>query len=198
MANLNIHPAPGLGDLTSGFYVVPQNPLQMATDGISRVPSLGEFLTGSFVVPQNPFYDFTTGNVQPIGQGAAGTPMVRSLHGGKVSMGDLVRGRYVVPQNPFNSPSLSGLSGLSNMYVDSDSTDRDGCGCGGTCGGCGHGLGDLAADIAYIEGDLSAGNYMEVFSDTILGIPLWTYLAGAAILMTFLTSSGRVSYRGRR
>lgn len=72
MANLSIHPAPGMGDLTAGFYVVPQNPIQMASEGISRVPTLGEFMSGSFPVPQNPFCDYVGGTVKPLGQGAAG------------------------------------------------------------------------------------------------------------------------------
>lgn len=67
MANLNIHPAPGMGDLTSGFFVVPQNPIQMATEGISRVPSLGEFMSASFAVPQNPFAAYVSNRVTPLG-----------------------------------------------------------------------------------------------------------------------------------
>ena len=77
MANLNVHPAPGLGDLTTGFFVVPQDPITMANEGISRVPSLGEFLDASFVVPQNPLLAQITGTVAPIGQGAAGLPLRR-------------------------------------------------------------------------------------------------------------------------
>lgn len=72
MANLNIHPAPGMGDLTSGFFVVTQNPITMASEGISRVPTLGEFMSASFVVPQNPFLAYVSGRVMPLGQGAAG------------------------------------------------------------------------------------------------------------------------------
>jgi hypothetical protein len=69
MANLNIHPAPGLGDLTQGFFVVPQNPLQLAQEGVSRVRTLGEFLDASFVVPQNPLMDYVANRVRPLGQG---------------------------------------------------------------------------------------------------------------------------------
>lgn len=87
MANLNIHPAPGLGDLTAGFFVVPQNPLQMAQEGISRVRSLGELVYGSFVVPQNPLYAYSTGQVQPIGQGSAGMPLMKHKHGGMTGLG---------------------------------------------------------------------------------------------------------------
>jgi hypothetical protein len=66
------HPAPGFGDLVEGFLVVPQNPLRMAQDGISRVRTLGEFLAGSFPVPQNPVRDYSTGMTHPLGQGLSG------------------------------------------------------------------------------------------------------------------------------
>jgi hypothetical protein len=59
-----------MGDLTSGFFVVPQNPIQMATEGISRVPTLGEFMAGAFVVPQNPFRAYITNSVTPLGTAA--------------------------------------------------------------------------------------------------------------------------------
>jgi hypothetical protein len=77
MSNLAYHPAPGLGDLLTGYYVVPQNPLQMAQEGVSVKPALGDFVAASFVVPQNPLLAQITGTVAPIGQGAAGTPLMR-------------------------------------------------------------------------------------------------------------------------
>lgn len=66
MSMLNFHPAPGLGDLLSGEFVVPQNPIRDA--GTPLVPSnvgltkgrpyklakLGELMPGKFAVPQNP------------------------------------------------------------------------------------------------------------------------------------------------
>lgn len=85
MANLNIHPAPGFGDLTSGFFVVPQNPIQMAREGISRVPSLGEFMAAAFAVPQNPVLDYSYGDVRPLGQGASNVALLNKKFGG---MGD--------------------------------------------------------------------------------------------------------------
>jgi hypothetical protein len=190
MANLNIHPAPGLGDLTQGFYVVPQNPLQFATEGVSRVTTLGELLAGSFVVPQNPFYSYSTGQVQPIGQGAAGTPMTKKMKGGGApSLGDLVNGNYVVPQNVFRvSGGTTGMSGLG---------DADGCGCGGSCGGCG-GMGDLTADFTQISTDFSAGNYTNILSDTIASVPVWVYLAGVAALAFMSSSSSSSSSGGSR
>lgn len=65
MAQLNYHPAPGLGDLLPGFFVVPQNPIQPVT----YTPRIGEIMPGSFSVPQNPLKDYVTGNVRLIGTG---------------------------------------------------------------------------------------------------------------------------------
>lgn len=66
MSTINFHPAPGLGDLLDGWFVVPQNPVRDA--GTPMVPSvqatmpgrvmvkphMGDFLPGTFTVPQNP------------------------------------------------------------------------------------------------------------------------------------------------
>ena len=65
MANIGVHPAPGLGDLMAGWFAVPQNSI---TDGVTYTPGIGDILPGSFVVPQNPIKDFTKGQVQLIGQ----------------------------------------------------------------------------------------------------------------------------------
>lgn len=66
MSNINFHPAPGLGDLMQGWFVVPQNPVRdggtvlvpsvqaMAPGRVMRKPKLGEFLPATFAVPQNP------------------------------------------------------------------------------------------------------------------------------------------------
>jgi hypothetical protein len=71
---LNSHPAPGLGDLLPGFFVVPQNPI---TDRgpTTYVPRIGEILPGSFPVPQNPIKDYMTGRLNLIGRetGVPGT-----------------------------------------------------------------------------------------------------------------------------
>lgn len=182
MANLNLHPAPGLGDLTSGFYVVPQNPIQMATDGISRVPSLGEFMAGSFVVPANPFFAFSTGQVQPIGQGAAGMPMN--------------------PKRIKKAPpvSMSGMAGLGCGGSGGSGSSSSSCGCGCDTPS---GMGDLTSDFAAIEADFSAGNYTNILStDTIYGYPTWYYVAGLALVgFLFLNtpSEGRTRLqRGRK
>lgn len=74
MAQLNYHPAPGLGEMMPGWFAVPQNPIKDRS-GVSYVPSIGEILPGAFVVPQNPIKDYTSGQVKLIGQrggGAAG------------------------------------------------------------------------------------------------------------------------------
>ena len=64
---LNYHPAPGLGDLLPGFFVVPQNPIT-DTQGTTYVPRIGDILPGSFPVPQNPIKDYMTGQLSLIGR----------------------------------------------------------------------------------------------------------------------------------
>lgn len=66
MSQINFHPAPGLGDLINGWFVVPQNPLRTtptvivpsvqatAPGQILRKPRLGDFVAATFTVPQNP------------------------------------------------------------------------------------------------------------------------------------------------
>jgi len=66
MSHLPFHPAPGLGDLLPGMFVVPQNPIRdagtplvpsvqaTAPNQVMRVKHIGELLSAAFVVPQNP------------------------------------------------------------------------------------------------------------------------------------------------
>lgn len=54
MSNFPYHPAPGLGELLPGFFVVPQNPITAARQGVGYIPRMGELLPASFTVPQNP------------------------------------------------------------------------------------------------------------------------------------------------
>lgn len=74
------HPAPGLGDLVGGFFVVPQNPIMDAgtpmvpsvqaqyPNRITRRPRMGDLVAASFVVPQNPLWP----NAQPMSQAGLG------------------------------------------------------------------------------------------------------------------------------
>ena len=50
MAHIGHHPAPGLGELIPGSFVVPSNPIIAP----SYIPHIGELLPASFPVPQNP------------------------------------------------------------------------------------------------------------------------------------------------
>lgn len=185
MANLNIHPAPGLGDLTSGFFVVPQNPLQLAAEGVSRVPSLGEFLVGSFVVPQNPFWAYAAGMVQPLGQGAAGHPIL-NMRKGSSGKG----WGYDTPDTEKGMGRLGCGGGAGG------GTGGCGCGCSGAMG-----MGDITTDMSTLTSDITAGNYSNAFSDTIMGFPAWAYLVGAAALYFFLAAPSEGAsriHRGRR
>lgn len=53
MPHIHMHPAPGLGDLLPGFFVVPNNPIKGNT-GLGYVPHFGELMPGKFSVPENP------------------------------------------------------------------------------------------------------------------------------------------------
>jgi len=78
MAQLSVHPAPGLGDLLPGWFAVPQNPVE---GGVSYTPGIGDILPAVYVVPQNPLKDYTAGRVALIGQ-QSNTP--GQLNGQKV------------------------------------------------------------------------------------------------------------------
>jgi len=87
MAGIGYHPAPGLGELQPGWFVVPQNPL----DGpVSYVRGIGDILhTGGFTVPQNPIRDYSAGYVLPIGvqPGARGMMNNKPVGGGCGGLG---------------------------------------------------------------------------------------------------------------
>jgi hypothetical protein len=84
MAQLSLHPAPGLNDLLPGWYAVPQNPVEAGLSGISYTPSIGEILPAVYVVPQNPLKDYIAGRVALIGQ-QSNAP--GQLNGQKVGVG---------------------------------------------------------------------------------------------------------------
>ena len=67
MAFTNIHPAPGVGELMPGFYVVPQNPIAMAQTGMGYFARMGELLPGAFTVPQNPIVKNFASGMQGLG-----------------------------------------------------------------------------------------------------------------------------------
>lgn len=147
MANIGIHPAPGLGDLLAGWFAVPQNSV---TDGITYTPGIGDILPGSFVVPQNPIKDYTNGQVKLIGQDPSGGP-------------GMVNGQPVSTTGG-NTGSGCGCGGSC------------GGGCGGH-GGMGQlSLSfNPAADITQIGTDISTGNYMGVLGDSFLNVPVWLW-----------------------
>lgn len=73
MSHIPFHPAPGFGELMPGDFVVPQNPITMAQNGVSRIARMGELMPGQFSIPQNPIKrNFETG-MQGMGtKGCAG------------------------------------------------------------------------------------------------------------------------------
>lgn len=73
---LSIHPAPGVGELMPGWFVVPQNPLRQASQFVNGravvaladeqtragyTPRIGELVAASFTVPQNPLVSHLSG-----------------------------------------------------------------------------------------------------------------------------------------
>jgi hypothetical protein len=156
MAQIQLHPAPGLGDLLAGWFAVPQNSV---TDGVTYTPGIGDILPGSFVVPQNPIRDFTKGQVQLIGQNPSKGP-------------GMINGQPVSPGGGGSGHAGCGCGGSC----------AGGCGSGG---GMGQLTFNPSADITQISNDFSAGNYMGVLSDTFLNIPLWVIAAlGATWFMS--------------
>ena len=129
MAHIGIHPAPGLGELIPGSFVVPSNPIVPR----SYIPRVGELLPASFPVPQNPLI---AAMQSPPGYGM---PNSRGIGCGcSPGCGSGMCG----------TGGLSGLSGLSELGSD--------CGCiGGMCG-CGmSGLGQFdPVTLALIAGGL--------------------------------------------
>jgi hypothetical protein len=108
MSQIGFHPAPGLGDLAPGWFVVPQNPLrndstvlvpsvQASAGGrMVKKPHIGDFVAGSFVVPQNPVRRNLATGMMGLGGGlgcGCGTPDCGSGSGanpyGLQGLGDL-------------------------------------------------------------------------------------------------------------
>lgn len=129
MAHIGYHPAPGLGVLMPGWFVVPNNPIRP----VHRTPHIGELLPASFPVPQNPLI---SAMLTPPGSGMPNTGSglgcgCSSGCGSGMCTGGGLRG---------------GLSGLGSD-----------CGCVG--GMCGCGMGNLGqfndpVTLAMIAGGL--------------------------------------------
>lgn len=135
-------------------------------------PGVGELMPGWwFAVPQNP------------SRGASVVP----------NIGDIIGASYVVPQNPIKDF----MTGQVKMIGQGNGAPKGGnvgvgdCGCGGTCGGCGHdsggGMGDISTDLstamtALTNGDFAGfGNALLALiqEPVVMGIPLWATAIGA-------------------
>lgn len=176
MSNIPFHPAPGLGDLLPGFFVVPQNPITGRAAPTAYIPGVGDIMPGSFPVPQNPVKDYAMGQTKMIGQ-QSGTGY--GVHGIGSGTPDTI------------NSSMAGLSGA--------------CGCGGGCNSCSCGklnglpvgMGDLSSDWTTLQYDATNGNIMQLLKDTVFGVPVWAIGAGLAL---FMFVGGKESHyrRGRR
>jgi hypothetical protein len=166
-----------LGVFVPGLFAVPQNPVRT---GVRPARGTGDFVAGKFAVPQT-----------PVGMGA---------------LADFVAGKFAVPQCPVGMGVLVPTNVMYDFPENSVLASAEaaglaglGCGCGqkigeDDCGGCGgqckscsgmKGLGTLSTDWSTITTDFSAGNYTKIFSDTILSIPVWGYLAAGVALYMF-------------
>ena len=83
--NIPFHPAPGLGEMLPGFFVVPQNPIKAAggMGGIRYQPHVGELMPASFTVPQNPIVK----NIRT-GMGGLATGRFMGFTGGMSGLGE--------------------------------------------------------------------------------------------------------------
>ncbi len=149
-------------------------------------PGLGDLMPGWYPVPQNPMTD-----------GVAYIPRI----------GEIMAGSYPVPQNPIRDYTKGQVTllgqqngcgpGMINGQVanpDATGEGLGGCGCGGGCGGKGNGMGDISSDFTKIQTDIAAGNYMDVLTDSVMGFPLWGFIALGAV---FVMSGGSNSHVNR-
>lgn len=56
MSHIGIHPAPGLGDMVPGWFVIPNNPIRdgQSATGVGYIPHIGELIPAKFGIPENP------------------------------------------------------------------------------------------------------------------------------------------------
>lgn len=120
MSHITSHPAPGLGDLLPGWFVVPQNPIRDAHEGytseVKYVPHMGDLLPGMFVVPQNPLIAALkggSGGVSGLGCGSTCANDRVALSGALVGMGDIDLSSI----GSSISSTLSGISTTTWMYI---------------------------------------------------------------------------------
>jgi len=127
---------------------------------------------------------------------------------GASGMGDLADLVGSQPGYPF-WPGGSGMGDLADLvgaepglpfWPGAYQMTGGGCGCGGTCGGCGgHGMGQLSTDFSSMVGNLTSGNFStawtnftSVLSDPLVGsVPTWVFLAGGIALLWFTGKKGR-------
>ena len=82
MPFVNVHPAPGLGEMLPGWFVVPNNPFQpRSVVGVGK--GVGMMLPAGFVVPQNPLIDA----LRTVGMPAGKTASIGYINGiGEISL----------------------------------------------------------------------------------------------------------------
>lgn len=131
-------------------------------------------------------------------------------------MGDLVGSQPGLPFWAACGPMANyGMSGLADLVPShpglpfwASGSGMGDCGCGGSCGHCGGGMGALTDDLSSMFSNLTSGQFSAAWSDftTAMGepvfgssIPVWMVAGGALLLYTLFFSGGKHSryQRGR-
>jgi len=156
----------GLADFVNGGFPLPWTPV---FDG------MGEFVGGGFPLPQNPVYFPSVNGSLP-----KAPPMPKAL----INLGrhDMIRGFSGMGER---SDMIRGFSGMGERSDMIRGFSGVGCGCGGSCGGCG--MGDWTSSLpTFLQGSTTLPG---------VGAVPTVYLAGGVLLAAFLFMGGR---KGRR
>ena len=108
---------------------------------------------------------------------AAVTPITRTP-----GIADILPAAYSVPQNPIKDY----VEGNRKMI------GQTGCGCAGSCGGCGtvNGMAGFTEDWTGISAKFGTGDYMGAAQAPLMGVPLWGWAAGVAALLILPSMMG--------
>jgi len=131
-------------------------------------------------------------------------------------MGDLVGSQPGLPFWASCGPMANyGMSGLADLVLSApglpfwaSGSGMGDCGCGGSCGHCGGGMGALTDDLSSMFSNLTSGNFSgawtnftSAMTEPIFGtVPLWVVAGGALLVYAMVFSGGKHSryQRGRK
>lgn len=166
------NPAPGIGALQPGQFVVPQNPLTAAR----YQPRMGAILAANFTVPQNPILDAVRGGTigkTKTGPGAAFRELSGLGCGCGCGGGGGCADQHSHDMQPWG-PGLVALSGIRAKTTGS--------------------LGDINYDEL---GNTASSVWDQVTQFQVAGIPV-VYIAGAFAAYQFLFAQRATGYKPSR